>query len=61
MRRLLTLAGLAGLVWWLLDRRRGDAAGGATVGYADGSSVTLEEGAPELERLQEAAREVVGA
>jgi hypothetical protein len=61
MRRLLTLAGLAGLVWWLLDRRRGNVAGGATVGYADGSSVTLEQGAPELERLQEAAREVVGA
>ena len=61
MRRLLVVAGLAGLAWWLLGRGRDGAADRATVGYADGSSVTLEQGAPELERLQQAAREVVGA
>jgi hypothetical protein len=61
MRRLLTIAGAAGLVWWLFGRGRGAAATRATVGYADGSSLTLEHGAPELERLQQAAREAVGA
>jgi hypothetical protein len=60
MRKLLTLAGLAGLAWWLFGRGRGGAVDRATVGYADGSSVTLEGGSPELERLQQAAREVVG-
>jgi hypothetical protein len=55
------LAGLAVLVWWVLGRGRGAAAELATVGYADGSSVTLERGTPELERLQQAAREVIGA
>jgi hypothetical protein len=61
MRKLLMLAGLAVLVWWVLGRGRGAAAELATVGYADGSSVTLERGTPELERLQQAAREVIGA
>ncbi len=60
MRRLLTLAGLAGLVWWLVRRDGSHAGGWATVGYADGSSLTLETGAPELDRLQLAAREVIG-
>ena len=52
MRRLLVLAGLAAAVWWLISRRRG--AGddsGATIGYADGSSVTFGPGSPELDRL----------
>lgn len=59
MRRLLLLALLAGAVWWLLRRERG-AGETATVGYEDGSSVTLEPGAPELEPLLEIARGAVG-
>ena len=62
MRKLLALAGLAGVTWWLLGRRGHRAAGShVTVGYADGSAVTLEADAPVLERLQRTAREVVGA
>jgi hypothetical protein len=51
MRKVLLLAALAGAAWWFLGRRRTAARETATVGYADGSSVTLEAGAPELERL----------
>lgn len=51
MRRLLALALIGGLVWWLLGRRRTGTATGATIGYADGSSVILEAGSPELDRL----------
>ena len=56
MRRLLVLAALAAGVWWVLSRRATVAADRATVGYDDGSSVTLEAGAPELERLLRIAR-----
>ena len=51
MRRLLFLALLAGLAWWFLGRRRGEVESSATIGYADGSSVTLAAGSPELDRL----------
>lgn len=59
MRRLAVLAGLAGAVWWLLRRQHGPGET-ATIGYEDGSSVTLEPGAPELERLLAIGREAVG-
>ena len=55
MRRLLVLAALAGAVFWLLQRRNASATR-AAIGYADGSSLTLEPGSPELERLASAAR-----
>ena len=38
-------------------RDRGEDQGGATIGYADGSSVTLEMGSPELDRLLQIAGE----
>jgi hypothetical protein len=56
MRRVLLLGVLAATVWWLLGRRRTVTADRATVGYDDGSSLTLEAGAPELERLLRIAR-----
>ena len=57
MRRLVVLAVLAGAAWWFLTRDRGEDQGGATIGYADGSSVTLEMGSPELDRLLQIAGE----
>jgi hypothetical protein len=59
MRKLLVLLALAGGVFWLL-RRRGAPAPRAAIGYADGSSLTLEPGSPELERLTAAARRALG-
>ena len=52
MRRLLVLAAAAAVAWWLVGRRRarGDDSG-ATIGYADGSAVTFEQGSPEFDRL----------
>ena len=61
MRRLLSLAALAGLVWLVLRRRRSSGRETATIGYADGSSVTLEAGSPELERLLLIARQATAA
>ena len=55
MRRLLSLAAIGAAVWWLLGRRGKADASRATIGYADGSSVTLEAGSPELERLVQVA------
>jgi len=51
MRKLLSLALIGGLVWWFLGRRRAGVENSATIGYADGSSVTLDVGSPELDRL----------
>ncbi len=51
MRRLLSLAAIGGAVWWLLGRRSTPSAARVTIGYADGSSVTLDAGSPELDRL----------
>lgn len=59
MRRLLSLAALGAAVWWLLGRRAKPSAGRVTIGYADGSSVTLEAGSPELDRLVAIAAEAV--
>lgn len=58
MRRLFSLAFVGAIVWWLRGRRRFARVASATIGYADGSSVTLEEGSPELDRLMQAARSV---
>jgi hypothetical protein len=54
MRRLLLLLALGALVWLVRSRRRSRAPQ-ATVGYDDGSSLTLEDGAPGLEPLLRAA------
>ena len=51
MRRLFWLAVIAAVAWWFLERRRGGEAVSATIGYADGSAVTLDAGSPELDRL----------
>ena len=51
MRRLLSLAALGAAVWWLIGRREKPSPGRVTIGYADGSSVTLEAGSPEHDRL----------
>jgi hypothetical protein len=55
MRRLLVLAALAGAAYWLLRRRKASAPR-ASIGYADGSSVTLENGSRELELLVSVGR-----
>ncbi len=51
MRRLFSLAAVAGLFLWLRGRRGRSAGQSVTIGYADGSSVTLDAGSPELDRL----------
>ena len=55
MRRLLSLALAGGVAWWFFGRRRQTARRSVTIGYADGSSVTLDPGSPELDRLQQIA------
>jgi len=57
MRRLLWLAVIGGLAWWFLGRRQDEPEETVTIGYADGSAVTLEAGAPELDRLLQIAAE----
>lgn len=61
IRKLLLLGALAGAAWWLLGRRERSLELRAVVGYGDGSSLTLETGSPELERLLEIARGTVRA
>jgi hypothetical protein len=61
MRRLLSFALVGGLVWWFFGRRREEAQHRATIGYADGSCVTLEAGSPELDRLVQIAAEATTA
>jgi hypothetical protein len=55
MRKLVSLAALAALVLWLRGRRGHDPERAVTIGYVDGSSVTLDAGSPELDRLVEIA------
>ena len=56
MRRLFWLAVAAAVGWWLVKRRRSGADdAGATIGYADGSAVTFEQGSAELDRLLDIA------
>jgi hypothetical protein len=61
MRRLVLLALLAGLVLALLRRRRGAAGKSDTVsvGFADGSSSTLDPVSPERELMLAAAAEAL--
>jgi hypothetical protein len=57
--RLLVLA-LAAFAAWRFLARRSTPDEQVTIGWEDGSSVTLGPGAPERDRLAELAREVVG-
>ena len=57
MRRLVTLALAGGIVWWFFARRRTSERSSVTIGYADGSAVTLDSGSPELDRLLRIAAE----
>jgi hypothetical protein len=56
MRKLVALGGLAAIVWWLRGRHAGEVRTRATLGYDDGSSLTLDTGAPELDNLLRIAR-----
>jgi hypothetical protein len=55
MRKLLALAVIGGIVYWFLNRGGSDGGQNATIGYADGSAVSLEQGTPELDRLVQIA------
>lgn len=59
MRKLLALAVIGGIVYWFLNRGASGDGQSATIGYADGSAVTLEPGAPELDRLVQIASEAL--
>ena len=59
MRKLLALAVIGGIVYWFLNRGGSEDGQSATIGYADGSAVTLEQGAPELDRLVQIASEAL--
>ena len=62
MRRLLlSFALVGGLVWWFVGRRRDSVTESATIGYTDGSSVTLEAESPELTRLMRIAAQTTAA
>ena len=51
----------AACAWWFVARRREEPVRSATIGHADGSSVTLDEGSPELDRLLQIAAEALPA
>jgi hypothetical protein len=57
MRRLLALALAGGAAWWFFVRRRDSGRPSVTIGYTDGSAVTLDPGSPELDRLLRIAAE----
>jgi len=59
MRKLLALAIIGGVVYWFLNRGEADSGQSVTIGYADGSAVTLEPGAPELDRIVQIAAEAL--
>jgi hypothetical protein len=61
VRKLFVLAVIGGIAWWLFGSRRRAAGPSATIGYADGSSVTLEAGSSELDRLQRIAAQATAA
>lgn len=61
IRKVLFFGALAGAAWWLLHRHESGRDERAVVGYGDGSSLTLEAGSPELDRLLEIARGTVRA
>ena len=54
-RKLLALAVIGGIVYWFLNRGGSDGVQSATIGYADGSAVSLELGTPGLDRLVQIA------
>jgi hypothetical protein len=58
MRKLLSIVAIGVAVWWFITRRGTSSPDGATIGYEDGSSVTLHAGSPELDRLLAIAAEV---
>lgn len=61
LRRLVALAAVAGPALALWARyRRGPAAERVTLGFADGSALTLPAGSPGAERLLALARDLVG-
>ena len=59
MRKLLAFAVIGGIVYWFLNRGGPDDGHSVTIGYADGSAVTLEQGSPELDRLVQIASEAL--
>jgi len=59
MRKLLALAVIGGIVYWFLNRGAPGDGQNVTIGYVDGSAVTLEQGAPELDRLVQIASEAL--
>ena len=59
MRKLLGLAVIGGIVYWFLNRGGSGGGESVTIGYVDGSAVTLEPGAPELDRLMQIASEAL--
>ena len=61
MRKLFSLALAGALAWWFFVRPRKAGRRSATIGYGDGSSVTLEAGSPELDRLLQIAAEATTA
>ena len=61
MRKLLSLAAIGAAVWWFLGRRSKPSGTRVTIGYGDGSSVTLDAGSPELDRLTSIAAEAAAS
>ena len=61
MRRLFGLAFVGGVLWWLFGRRTSEAGPRATIGFTDGSAVTLESSAPKLDPLLLIAAEATRA
>jgi len=59
MRKLLFLAIIGGIAYWFLNRRSSADGQTVTIGYVDGSAVTLEAGASELDRLVQIASEAL--
>lgn len=55
MRKLLGIAAIGGIVYWFLNRGGADGGHSATIGYVDGSAVTLDPGSPELDRIVQIA------
>jgi hypothetical protein len=55
MRKLLVFAIIGGIAYWFLHRGGPGDGQTATIGYVDGSAVTLEAGTPELDRLVQIA------
>ena len=59
MRKLLALAIIGGVVYWFLNRGASGDGQSATIGYTDGSAVTLDRGSPELDRLVQIASQAL--